>query len=195
MIRAAQLLLIVAAAGLWAASRLPWVTVQSADGLGPVKTSTIDGALWSNALLPLALLLLAAALAGLAVRGMLLRAVSLALAVVSLLLGYLGVSLFVTPDVGPRGAELAGVQIAELVHSQRHHTGAVLTAIAAVLTLLAAVAMMRAAASAGHPPASAAAPRDGDGEPAGGMSERRMWDAIDEGRDPTAGDAPDSEGR
>ena len=74
MIRVAQLLLVVSALGLWVASRLPWVAVRSFDGLGQPKTSTLSGATWSNALLPLAVLLLAAAVAGLAVRGWLLRA-------------------------------------------------------------------------------------------------------------------------
>ncbi|MGH3531034.1 MAG: Trp biosynthesis-associated membrane protein, partial [Mycobacterium sp.] len=67
-IRLAQLLLVAAAVGLWAASRLPWVVVQSFDGLGPSKTATMSGAVWSSALLPLAVLLLATAAAALAVR-------------------------------------------------------------------------------------------------------------------------------
>ena len=66
MIRIAQLLLLASALALWVASRLPWVSVGSADGLGPAKTVTLNGATWSTALLPLAVLLLAAALAGLA---------------------------------------------------------------------------------------------------------------------------------
>ena len=74
MIRIAQLLLVIGGIGLWVASRLPWVAVRSFDGLGQPKTSTLAGATWSNALLPLAVLLLAAAVAGLAVRGWLLAA-------------------------------------------------------------------------------------------------------------------------
>jgi len=93
VIRLAQLLLIVSALGLWVASRLPWVSVGSSDGLGQPTTTTLNGAAWSNALLPLAVLLLAAALAGLAVRGWLLRVVSVLVALVSLLLAYLGISL------------------------------------------------------------------------------------------------------
>ncbi|MGI9126403.1 MAG: TIGR02234 family membrane protein, partial [Mycobacterium sp.] len=106
MIRIAQLLLVLAAVALWVASRLTWVQVTSFDELGPPKVLTVTGAGWSTGLLPLALLLLAAALAALAVRGWLLRVVALLMAVACMALGYLGLSLIVMPDVGPRGAEL-----------------------------------------------------------------------------------------
>ncbi|MGA7054731.1 MAG: TIGR02234 family membrane protein, partial [Mycobacterium sp.] len=75
-IRIAQLLLVVAAGALWAASRLPWVVIRSFDGLGPPKEVTLSGATWSTALLPLALLILATAVAALAVRGWRLRALA-----------------------------------------------------------------------------------------------------------------------
>lgn len=190
MIRGAQLLLVLAALGLWVASRLPWVTVGSFDGLGQPKTTSLNGAAWSTALLPLAVLLIAAALAGLAVRGMLLRAVALLLAVVSFALGYLGVTLIVMPDVGPRGAELAGVGVATLVSSERHLAGAAVTLAAAVAVLVAAVLLMRAAVSTTHQTTKyAAAPAADDGQ-----SARGMWDALDEGRDPTQTGA-EKEGR
>ena len=190
MIRLGQLLLIISAGVLWVASRLSWVSVTSFDGLGQPKTSTINGAAWSTALMPMALLLLAAALAALAVRGWLLRVVALLVAVVCFGLGYLGISLIVMPDVGPRGAELAGVPVASLVDSARHLTGAVLTLIGAVTALLAAVLMMRSAASATGQAARYAS-RGASGDVAG-ISERGMWDALDEGRDPTRSD---TEGR
>ena len=184
MIRFAQLLLVASALALWAASRLPWVSVGSSDGLGPPKAVTLNGAAWSTALLPLAVLLAAAALAALAVRGWLLRAVAVLLAVVSFALGYLGITLLVMPDIGPRGAELAGVDVATLVSSQRHPVGAVVTLIAAMGVLLAAVLLMRSAVSAAHQ-----VTRYAVGEttrPGGeGESERGMWDALDAGRDPT----------
>lgn len=192
MIRIAQLLLVLSAVGLWAASRMPWVSVRSADGLGPEKTIDLNGAAWSNALLPLALLLLAAALAGLAVRGGWLRMVALLVAGTCLALGYLGVGMFVTPDVGPRGAELAGVPIVTLVHSERHLAGAVVTLVSAFAALVAAAMLMRATASAAHPSSGAAVA--GAGSAAAGITERGMWDALDEGRDPTDSD-PADEGR
>ena len=190
MIRLAQLLLLLSAGGVWVASRLPWVSVTSADGLGPERTITLNGAAWSNALLPMAVLLLAAALAGLAVRGWLLRGVALLLAAVCLALGYLGVSLMVLPDVAPRGAELAGVAVVTLVDSDRYLTGAVVTLVAAVGALVAAVLMLRSAgradAATKYAGAGAAA-----GRPSEQLSERSLWDALDEGRDPTG----DTEGR
>jgi len=194
VIRIGQLLLVVAAIGLWVAARLPWVDVTSADGLGQPKMSTLNGGTWSNALIPMAVLLLAAAIAGLAVHGWGLRVVAVLVAVVSLVLGYLGVSLVVMPDVAPRAIELAQVPVTALVSSQRHYLGAGLTAGAAIAALLAAVLLMRSAGSARHTAAKYAAPaarrsaaRTGDV-----VSERGMWDAIDEGRDPTEND---TEGR
>ena len=186
MIRLAQLLLIVSALGLWVASRLPWVSVESSDGLGQPTTTTLNGAAWSNALLPLAVLLLAAALAGLAVRGWLLRVVSVLVALVSLLLAYLGISLIAMPDVAARAAELAGVPVMNLVASDRSIAGAVLTLAAAAGALVAAALLMRAAATEARQAAKYAVP-SGSGleHGTGGLSERGMWDALDEGLDPT----------
>lgn len=194
MIRTGQLMLVLGAIGLWVAARLTWVTVTSADGLGQPKTTTLTGGTWSNALIPMAVLLLAAAIAGLAVHGWGLRVVAVLVALVSLVLGYLAVTLVVMPDVAPRAIELAQVPVTALVASQRHYLGAGLTAAAAILALLAAVLLMRSAGSARHTAAKYAAPaarrtaaRTGDA-----VSERGMWDAIDEGRDPTEND---TEGR
>lgn len=191
MIRAAQLLLLAAAAGLWAAARLPWVSVTSFDGLGLPKTSTLNGGAWSTALLPLAVLLLAAALAGLAVRGWLLRVVALLVAVACLALGYLGVSLIALPDIGPRGAAVAGVPVATLVDSQRYLTGAFVTLAAAAAALVAAVLMMRTAVHDVAEASKYAAGSAPGGAGSAALSERGLWDALDEGRDPTR----DTEGR
>ncbi len=199
-IRTAQLLLVVAAAALWAASRLPWVVLQSFDTLGPPTTSTVSGASWSTALLPLAMLLVAAALAALAVRGWPLRALALLIAVASLAIGYLAVSLWVVPDAAVRAADIAHVPVLALVGSDRHYVGAVITSLAAVGALAAAVLLMRSASEAGDRTAKYALPkvrrqnaRDADDA----VSERTMWDALDEGRDPTDRPLPgsDTEGR
>jgi uncharacterized membrane protein (TIGR02234 family) len=202
-IRAAQALLVVSAAGLWAASRLNWVELQTFDGLGPPKVVTLSGAGWSSALLPLALLLLATALATLAVRRWALRLVAVLLALASLATGYLAISTLEMRDVAARGAELAHVPLLVLVGSKRHYPGPVITLVAAVGTLIAAVLLLRAAASAGGtatkylaPAARRSAARREQETP----SERTMWDELDEGRDPTdpAHDPPpepDTEGR
>lgn len=213
LIRIAQAVLVIAAGALWVASRLPWVVIRSFDGLGPPKQVTLAGGAWSTALLPLALLLLAAAVAAIAVRGWLLRALAGLLAVISLAVGYLGISLWALPDVAVRGAELAHVSVMTLVGSERRYWGAGVTVAAAACTLIAAVLLMRSASDSGSARSSAiryAAPatrrsiarrEEADGamleEPeTPGMSERMIWDALDEGRDPT--DRPnesDTEGR
>ncbi len=192
MIRVAQLLLVVAAGALWVASRLPWVTIGSADGLGPAKTTTLNGAVWSTALLPLAVLLLAAALAALAVRGWTMRIVAVLLAVVSFALGYLAITLITIPDVGPRGAALAGVEVVNLVSSERHLAGAVITLASAAAVLVAAVLLMRSAVVA-HA-AKYVAPGASGTAASEVLSERGMWDALDEGADPTVSRS-DLEGR
>lgn len=202
----AQVLLVVAAAALWTASRLPWVVIRTFDELGPPKEVTLSGATWSTALLPLAILMLAAAVAALAVRGWPLRVLACLLAAVSFVVGYLGISLWVIPDVAPRGAELAHVSVVTLVGSGRHYAGAVVAVLAAVCTLVAAVLLMRSAADAGSAKYAAPAVRrsqesqtETDAETSksvSDMSERMIWDALDEGRDPT--DRPhgsDTEGR
>lgn len=185
--RLAQLLLLLGASGLWAASRMTWVSVRTFDGLGQPKTSAVTGATWSTALVPIAVLLLAAAVAALAVRGLVLRALAVLVAACCLALGYLGVSLIVMPDVAPRGAALAGVPVVDLVGSQRYPAGAVITLVAAACALAAAVLLMRAAATAGRTPAKYRRSQAGPGDEA---SERGMWEALDAGADPT-----DIEGR
>jgi len=201
MTRIAQLLLVLAALALWVGSRMTWVVVSSFDGLGQPKTATLSGASWSTALVPLALLVLAAAIAALAVRGWPLRMLAILVAAASAGMGYLGIGLWVIRDVAVRAAELAQVPVAALVGTQRQHWGAVLTLVAAALTLAGAVMLLRAAATAKSDAGKYVAPaarraavqRDaGLDEGGDGMSERMIWDALDEGRDPTS---PDNEGR
>nr|WP_281426145.1 TIGR02234 family membrane protein [Mycobacterium spongiae] len=214
-IGAAQLLLVVAAGALWMASRAPWVVIRSFDELGPVKVTTLSGASWSTALAPLALLMLAAAVAALAVRGWPLRVLAVLLAVASLAAGYLGVSLWVIPDVAMRGADLAGVPVVTLVGSSRHYWGAAAAVLAAICALIGALVLMRSASHAGSardsaakyasPAARRSRARGADADVGSAqtnletepeISERMMWDALDEGRDPT--DRPrgaDTEGR
>ena len=146
MIRLAQLLLVLAAAALWVASRMAWVEVTSFDGLGQPKTTALSGASWSTALVPLALLLLAAAVAALAVRGWPLRLLAVLVAAASAGMAYLAISLWVIRDVAVRAAHLAEVPVADLVGTQRHYGGAVITVVAAVVTLVGAVLLMRSAA-------------------------------------------------
>lgn len=205
MMRIAQVLLVVAAGALWGASRLTWVTVSSFDGLGQPKTTALTGAAWSTALVPLALLLLAAAVAALAVRGWPMRLLALLVAAASAGMGYLSVSLWMVVDVAVRAANLAHVPVAQLTGTERFYGGAVLTLVAAVCALTGAVLFMRsatrgratstryAAPAARRAVAKTDAKTDETGEP---LSERMIWDALDEGNDPTGGQAdPDTKGR
>jgi uncharacterized membrane protein (TIGR02234 family) len=212
-IAVAQLLLVVAAGALWAASRLPWVVIRSFDGLSPPKEVTLSGASWSTALLPLALLMLATAVAALAVRDWPMRVLAGLVALASLAVGYLGISLWVLPDVAVRGADLAHISLMTLVGSDRRYWGAAATVLAAVCILIAAVLLMRSVSLLGSDRSGAAkyaapatrrsiaAREDAAGamlEESGTpeMSERMIWDALDGGRDPT--DTPresDTEGR
>lgn len=194
------MLLVVAALALWVASRLAWVEVDSFDGLGQPKTATLTGGAWSTALVPLALVLLAAAVAALAVRGPLLRLLSVLVAAASTAMVYLGVSLWRIRDIAVRAADLAEVPIAQLTGTQRHYWGAGVTVAAAVCALAAAVLLIRSAAQNRSGTAKYAAPAARRAvvqqeESDDAMSERMIWDAIDEGRDPTNDPATDPSSR
>jgi uncharacterized membrane protein (TIGR02234 family) len=197
-IRLAQLLLVLATVGLWAASRLPWVAVRSFEGLGQPKTVMLSGTSWSTALVPLAVLLLAAAIAALAVRGWALRLLAALVALASAAAGYLAISLWVVRDVAVRAADLAQVPVTSLVGSERHYLGAGITLAAAVCALAGAVLLMRGAVKGTRTQVKYASPAQRRaaairGDSRGTMSQRMMWDAIDEGQDPT-GDS-NTEGR
>lgn len=192
MIRLAQLLLLVSAGALWVASRMLWVEVESFDGLGQPKTTALSGASWSTALVPLAVLLLAAAVAVLAVRGWPLRLLAVLVAAASALTAYLAIGLWAMRDVAPRAAYLADVPITNLVGSQRHYGGAIVTLVVAVATLCGAVLLVRSATRA-KPEVARYERRVGPSpQEAAEPSERAIWDALDEGRDPTD---PDNKGR
>ncbi len=202
-LRIGQLLLVVAALLLWGAARLTWVVLNSSDGLGQPKTVELAGSTWSTALLPVALLLGAAVVATLAVRGWPLRAVALLLAVVSAGLAYLAVSQWVVPDVDERAAQLAQIPFADQVLTERQYAGAVCTLVAAICTLVAAVLLIRSATAGRRTTSRYAAPgarrsavqteSEGDAASASrsGLSERMIWDALDEGHDPTVREADD----
>jgi uncharacterized membrane protein (TIGR02234 family) len=193
VIRLAQLLLLLSAAALWGASRMVWVDVQSFDGLGQPKTTALTGGSWSTALVPLAAILLVAAVAPIAVRGWRLGLLALIVAGVSAVMAYMAISLWVMRDVAVRAAHLAEVQVADLVGTQRQCGGAMLTLVAAIGALVGAVLLMRSVAKP-RPEVDryerrrlAPSPKDG-----ASTSERAIWDALDEGRDPTD---PDNKGR
>jgi len=197
VIRIAQLGLVLAAAALWVASRMTWVDVTSFDGLGQPRTVVLSGGSWSTALVPLAVLLLATAVAALAVRGWPLRMLAVLAAVTSAGMAYLAISLRVVRDVGVRASNLADAPVADLVGTQRHYGGSVITVAAAVVTLACAVLLLRSATierSGAFRYARRTAVQADEADDA--VSERQLWDALDEGVDPTQDRTnPDSKGR
>jgi uncharacterized membrane protein (TIGR02234 family) len=186
MIRIAQLGLVLAAAALWIASRMTWVEVTSFDGLGQPRTTALSGSSWSTALVPLAVLLLATTAAALAVRGWPLRVLAVLAAITSAGTAYLAISLWLVRDVGVRASHLADAPVADLVATQRHYGGAVTTMVAAAVTLACAALLLRSAtkerSGAARYTRRSTVPTD---EPDDAMSERQLWDALDEGLDPT----------
>ena len=93
--------------------------------------------------MPLAVILLAAVLKSTVGPWWQLRLLALVVGALSAVMAYLAISLWVIPDVAVRAAGLAEVPVADLVGTQRHYWGAVVTLIAAVLTLAGAVLLMR----------------------------------------------------
>jgi uncharacterized membrane protein (TIGR02234 family) len=197
MMRIGQLALLLAAGALWLASRMAWVTVSSSNGLGQPQTATLTGGKWSTALVPLALMLLAAVLKSTVGPRWQQRVLAVIVGAMSAVMAYLAISQWVVPDVEVRAAGLADVPVADLV-IERHYWGAIITLIAAVLTLSGAVLFMRAPAKQASDEEKYEAParrREAARRHATAgkdMSERMIWDALDEGRDPTK---PDSEAR
>jgi uncharacterized membrane protein (TIGR02234 family) len=197
VIRLAQLLLLLSAAALWGTSRMAWVDVASFDGLGQPKTTVLTGGSWSTALVPLAAILLVAAVAPIAVRGWRLGLLAVTVAGISALMAYLAISLWVIRDVAPRAAHLADVPVADLVATQRHYGGAILTLVAAMGALVGAVLLMRSVAKPRpeidrYERRRSAQSLQDDAD----TSERVIWDALDEGSDPTQHPAdPDNKGR
>jgi len=197
MIRIGQLLLLVSAGALWLASRMTWVEVSSFSGLGQPKTMALSGAQWSTMLVPLAVILGVSVLKSSIGPTWQLRLLALIVGGVGAVTGYLAIDLWRSGDIADRAARLADVPVAELVGAQPHYGGAVVTMFAAIATLAAAVLLLRSPArdrsatdkySAPARRREAARAQDPDGAP----SERMIWDALDEGRDPTD---PDNEGR
>jgi len=189
--------MLLSAAALWGASRMVWVDVQSFDGLGQPKTTVLTGGSWSTALVPLAAILLVAAVAPIAVRGWRLGLLAVIVAGISAVMAYMAISLWVIRDVAARAVHLAEVPAADLVGTQRHYGGAILTLVAAIGALVGAVLLMRSVAKP-RPEVdryerrrSAQSPED-DAD----TSERVIWDALDEGSDPTQDPIdPDNKGR
>ncbi|MBB4854675.1 putative membrane protein (TIGR02234 family) [Mycobacteroides chelonae] len=182
-------LLVIAAGGLWAASKLAWVRLRSFDGLGEPRTLSVSGADWSAALVPLAVALIAAAIATLAIRGWALRVLAVLVAAIGAGAAYLGVGLWAVRDVGPHAAEVKHIQVSTLIGADRLSGGAATTVIAAVVAVVAAVMLLRAADGTSDTKYQTPAARQSEGTSVADkkQSERVMWDSLDGGQDPTVG--------
>ncbi|WP_330231899.1 TIGR02234 family membrane protein [Nocardia sp. NBC_00508] len=196
-------LLAIAAAALWASSRMTWVTVGSSDGLSQPRIDRLNGGVWFGALTPLALVLLASIAAVLATRGWLRRVVGVLIALVAAVAAVPAFALLTNSGkIAERAAKLAELpgraQVAEATTSAFPAVLALLGAIAAfgagaLLTRMPAEtarlsgkydnpAVRRAAATAEVTQRRAQSPDDRSSPQ---LSERVLWDALDAGTDPT----------
>lgn len=202
----AGVLLAAAAALMWIASRMTWVRVTSADGLGPQRHDALDGATWFAALTPLALVLVAAIAALLAVRGLVSRLLGVVVSVIGVLVAVPPVALL----TGHAATVARGAQLADLP-GRAHVTGATYEALPAVVAVIAACCAFAAGLLlARRPPKNAglsaryanpttrradAARRTSAGTAdADSVSERVLWDALDAGEDPTKDGGKDHDG-
>lgn len=177
------LLLAGAAAVLWGASRLTWVS-QVVEGLPGPRTSTADGATAEPILVPWALLCLAAIGGLVATAGWGRRVVGTLVAVAGLWALLRSASGLLAPraealSVGlaqsdrpmPAEAVVGGPLLGVL--------GALVMIAAGLLTVRWALVLPRMGAQYDAPAARAAAARPAD-------PDKALWEALDDGRDPTS---------
>ncbi|MEU4323401.1 TIGR02234 family membrane protein [Nocardia fluminea] len=200
-------LLALAAAGLWASSRMTWVTVHSADGLTEPRTDELNGGVWFGALTPLALVLVASIAAVFAVKGVLRQLLGVVISVVAAAAAVPGFALVVgAGKTADRAGTLAELPVRAVVSSAEAHLGpAILSIVAASLALAAGILLTRRTGERTEvsdrydnpvfrkADASAAVSKQntetGTSAP---LSDRVLWDALDAGTDPT--DTPDTPG-
>lgn len=176
------LLMLAAAALLWGAGSVVWFDQRYRTPFSGDKTTGITGAMVRPELVPLALATLAAIAAVLATAGWMRRLIGLLVAMEGGLLAWRTVGWIVSPTVvddipgAPPGSEpldrLATAPAGPLLMS----LGALLLLIAGLLVVLRAGRMPAMGAKYSAPAAARQGSRDPD---------RRLWDALDEGDDPT----------
>lgn len=189
--------LLVAAALIWAGSRFTWVTATTVDDLRGTRTTGLKGSTWAAELVPLALVALAAVAAVLAVRGWVLRVVAVLVVLVGVASVLPAVRLLTGSAPPDRARALLDSGSAQ-VSTSTSAPGALLVVVGGLLLLLGGGLLLRAPGRARglsdryQTPAvrreRAAAVADGDVD--GELTERRLWDALDAGEDPTAGPGP-----
>lgn len=201
----AAVLLVVAAACLWIASRMAWAKVYVEDGLSEPRTIDVHGSDWSPWLIAVALVLLAAMIVQVIFSGIVARIVAVIVAVLGIVVAIPAISLLVSGE-----NNLYAAQVIDL--AARDEVVAVTTAtlpglvvlLAALCAVIAGVAMMgtaRERTGGSSKYQTPAARRDelerrvfAERDAAAGQqaqpqvtaqSERELWDSLDHGVDPT----------
>ncbi|MBF6213207.1 TIGR02234 family membrane protein [Nocardia puris] len=198
-------LLALAAALMWGASRLTWVTVRSEDGLTAPRTDELEGAVWFGALTPLALVLLAAIAAVLATKGWPRRVVGVLVALVAAVTAVPAFAVLTgSGATDQRAASLAELPgRATVIEVTTAAFPAIVTMAAALAAFAAGVLLARMPReSAGlsgkydNPVARRAAATEqvADRGTDEQLSERVLWDALDAGADPTEDDRDEDDG-
>ncbi|MFD6449247.1 MULTISPECIES: TIGR02234 family membrane protein [unclassified Nocardia] len=201
-------LLALAAAGLWASSRMTWVTVYSADGLTEPRTDDLNGGVWFGALTPLALVLVASIAAVFAVKGVLRQLLGVVISVVAAAAAVPGFALAVGAGrTADRAGTLAELPVRAVVSSADTHLGpAILSIVAASLALAAGILLTRRTGERTEEvsdrydnpvfrkadASAAVSKQNAETGSAAPLSDRVLWDALDAGTDPT--DTPDTPG-
>ncbi|MEC3919910.1 TIGR02234 family membrane protein [Nocardia sp. CDC160] len=223
---AAVALLAVAAALLWVSSRMNWASIEITSDYGLPRHKDLNGGTWFGALTPLALAFLATIAAVFATHGWWRRGVGVVVAVLAAVCAVPAYALLMHRGTGERAARLAELHGGD-------HAGQVTTSgLPAVVCLAGAVAAFvaglllvrqsaqaprmsgkydnpanRKLSAAEQVAAHHARVRDAESasQPAaeGQLSGRVLWDALDEGVDPTddetnhpaAHDDPDNRGQ
>lgn len=206
-------LLLLAAAGLWAASQLTWATVLTYDRLGPPQEWTVKGMTWSPLLVAVPAVMLAGAIVQFALRGWAVRAVAILLALLAVLVAIPAFSLLTDGEDNMYIARMVDLPGRAMVAGIPVHTApGYLVLASVVLAVVGAFAMLRTASGPGMSskytsPAARRAELErkvfADRERAAaqaaagqtptasetGSNERLLWDSLDEGIDPTDDDA------
>jgi uncharacterized membrane protein (TIGR02234 family) len=189
--------LLVASALIWAGSRFTWVSATTVDDLRGTRTTGLKGSTWAAELVPLALVALAAVAAVLAVRGWVLRVVA-ALVVLVGVASVVPAARLLAGSASPDRARALLDSASAQVSTSTSAPGALLVGLGGLLLVLSGGLLLRAPGrgrglsdryqtpAVRRERAAAGPEREVDGE----LTERRIWDALDAGEDPTAGPGP-----
>lgn len=182
LLTGAVLLLLAAAGLLWAAGAVTWADQRYRTPFSGERTAAVTGGMLRPELVPLALATLAAIAAVLATGGWMRRLVGLLVVLEGALLvwrlfGWMAGPSPVPPIPGaPPGSEPVAQTVSNPLGPALMAAGAVALLVTGVLVLVGARRMPAMGAKYSAPASARRDTRDPD---------RRLWDALDEGHDPT----------